>query len=81
MAYRLNLELLVDQKTLYFIKEYQLNVPQLCIEALVSEISRQNDIRQITQISTPNQENEELRQALRRMRIEKERLLEQVMTR
>ena len=81
MAFRVNLELLLDEKTMFFIKEYGLNMPEICIQAIVSEIMRQHDVRHITQIGTPSQENEELRAALRRMRIEKEQLLEKVMVR
>jgi AICAR transformylase/IMP cyclohydrolase PurH len=68
MSYRFQLELIVDTKTAYFIKEYELNVPQLAVEAVIEEIRRQQDIRKVTQLKPVEEEIEDLKIALRAMR-------------
>jgi hypothetical protein len=68
MSYRFQLELIVDTKTAYFIKEYELNVPKLAVEAVIEEIRRQQDIRKVTTLKSVDQEVEDLKIALRAMR-------------
>ena len=79
MGVRITVELLLDQRTLFLVKEFNINIPEVCIQAVIAELSRQQDVRQACQISSPTKENEELRQALRKMRIEKEKLMERMM--
>jgi hypothetical protein len=44
MSYRVNLELLVTTPVLQAVKEYEINIPELCITAIMSEIERRNSI-------------------------------------
>jgi ribosomal protein L14E/L6E/L27E len=70
MSYRLNLELLVTTPVLLAVKEYDINIPELCITAIMSEIERRNSIGAAVTSTTASREIEirELKEALRIMR-------------
>jgi hypothetical protein len=70
MSYRLNLELLVSSPVLQAVKEYELNLPELCINSILSEIERCNSIRATISSTTLSKDIEirELKEALRIMR-------------
>jgi len=70
MSYRLNLELLVSTPVLQAVKEYEINIPELCINSLLSEIDRCNSIRATISSTTLSKDIEirELKEALRIMR-------------
>ena len=75
MAYRFLFEIIADAKTAYFIKEYELNVPKIAIEAVIQEISRQQDIRKVTQVKPVEEELEDLKRALTSMREQRDKAL------
>jgi hypothetical protein len=70
MSYRLNLELLVTKPVLLAVKEYDINIPELCINAIMSEIEKHNSIETTVTSTTASREFEirELKEALRKMR-------------
>lgn len=70
MAFRLNLELLVTHEVLLAVKEYGINIPDLCINAIVSEIQRNHEINKAISTTTVSKDIEitELKKALRIMR-------------
>ena len=70
MAFRLNLELLVTQEVLLAVKEYDLNIPDLCINAIVNEVQRNYEINKAISTTTVSKDIEikELKKALRIMR-------------
>jgi hypothetical protein len=70
MSYRLNLELLVTTPVLLAVKDYDINLPELCITAIMSEIERRNSIGEAITSTTASREIEirELKEALRIMR-------------
>ena len=44
MSYRLNLELIVTQPVLHAVKNYDLNLPEICITSIINEIERLDSI-------------------------------------
>ena len=70
MSYRLNLELLVTTPVLQAVKEYDINIPELCITAIMTEIERRNSVSNaiITTIASRENEIQELKEALLNMR-------------
>lgn len=70
MAFRLNLELLVSHEVLQAVKEYDINLPELCIQAIITEIERHHSISCAISATTASKELEiqELRRALHSMR-------------
>ena len=70
MGCQLNIELLVSTPVLEAVKEYKINIPEVCIKALLSEIERHNSIRSAVRITTTSREFEiqELKEALQIMR-------------
>jgi hypothetical protein len=70
MAFRLTLELLVTHDVLLAVKEYSINIPDLCINAILSEIQRNDEINKAISTTTISKDIEitELRNALRIMR-------------
>jgi hypothetical protein len=75
MAFRLNLELLVNQDVLLAVKEYNINIPDLCINAILKEIERNNEINTAICTTTTSKDIEikELKNALRIMRAKLEK--------
>jgi len=73
MSYRILYELIIDEKTAYFIKEYMIDVPKVATLAVIDEISRQQDIRKVTTLKPIEQEIEDLKIALRAMREQRDK--------
>jgi hypothetical protein len=75
LSYRLNLELLVTQPVLQAVKNYELNLPEICINAIVSEIERLNSIHGAVAPATASAEAEirDLKEALYAMRYKLEK--------
>jgi flagellar assembly factor FliW len=69
MSYRLNLELIVTTPVLQALKEYDINIPEVCITSIMSEIERRNSISNAITITTASKDNEirHLKEALRIM--------------
>jgi uncharacterized protein YdcH (DUF465 family) len=44
LSYRLNLELIVTQPVLHAVKNYDINIPEICINAILNEIERLDSI-------------------------------------
>jgi len=44
LSYRLNLELIVTQPVLHAVKNYDINIPETCITAILNEIERLDSI-------------------------------------
>jgi hypothetical protein len=70
MAFRINLELLVSHDVLHAVKEYDINIPEVCINGIVSEIERLHSISKAISTTTASKDIEiqELKAALRFMR-------------
>ena len=70
MAFRLNLELLVSHDVLQAVKAYDINLPEVCINAIVSEIQRHHSIDSAISRTTASKDIEiqELKIALHDMR-------------
>jgi len=70
MSYRLNLELLVTTPVLHAVKEYDINIPEVCITAIMSEIERRNSLNEAVSITTASKDIEirQLKEALCIMR-------------
>ena len=70
MAIRLNLEMIVTNEVLLAVKGYDINIPEVCINALVKEIERHHEISNAISTTTASKDTEiqELKKALRVMR-------------
>ena len=66
----MNLELIVTDPVLVAVKNYDLNLPEICIKAILTEIERLNDISSAVVQTTASREEEilELRNMLEFMR-------------
>ncbi|MFA5348141.1 MAG: hypothetical protein WC294_08385 [Methanoregula sp.] len=66
MSYRLNLELIITHPVLHAVKSYDLNLPEICITAIIKEIDRLNSITGAVAHTTASRDMEilELREAL-----------------
>jgi hypothetical protein len=66
LSYRLNLELIVTQPVLHAVKSYDINLPEICITAILSEIVRLDSITGAVAHTTASRDMEiqELKEAL-----------------
>lgn len=69
--YRISVELLMDKSTAYQIGLHKMNLPEVCINAIKDEISRQNDICELISSINPYDEIRQLRTELIQLREEK----------
>jgi hypothetical protein len=69
LSYRLNLELIITQPVLLAIKNYDINIPEICITSIVTEIERLNSITGAVAQTTASRDTEirELKEALQFM--------------
>jgi ribosomal protein L14E/L6E/L27E len=69
MSYRLNLELIVTQPVLLAVKNYDINLPEICITSILNEIDRLNSITGAVAQTTASRDTEirELKEALQFM--------------
>ena len=69
MSYRLNLELIVTQPLLGAVKNYDINLPEICINSILAEIDRLNSITGAVAQTTASRDQEirELKDALQFM--------------
>jgi hypothetical protein len=69
LSYRLNLELIVTQPVLGAVKNYDINLPEICITSILNEIDRLNSITGAVAQTTASrdQEIQELKEALQFM--------------
>ena len=70
VSYRLNLELIVTQPVLQAVKNYDINIPEICITAILNEIERLDSITGAVAHTTASRDLEikELKEALIAMR-------------
>ena len=70
MSYRLNLELIVTQPVLHAIRNYEINIPEICIKAVLNEIERLDSITGAVAHTTASRDMEikELKEELIAMR-------------
>ena len=68
MSYRIQLELIFNTRTAFFISEYKINLAEAAINGILKEIEREHDVRHIIQVETPQDKIDALSQALKRMR-------------
>jgi hypothetical protein len=70
MGCQLNVELLVSIPVLNAVKEYKINIPEVCIKAILTEIERHYSITSAVTSTSASRELEirELREELRLMR-------------
>lgn len=70
LSYRLNLELILTETTLRAINSYDINLPEICIKAILKEIERLDSITGAVAHTTASRDMEikELREALQVMR-------------
>jgi len=66
LSYRLNLELIVTQPVLGAVKNYDINLPEICINSILAEIDRLNSITGAVAQTTASRDQEirELKEAL-----------------
>jgi len=67
--YHLNLELIVTHPVMESVKNYNINVPEVCINAILKEIERSESITGAVALTTASREMEiqQLKEELRRM--------------
>jgi hypothetical protein len=69
LSYRVNFELLLTEPVLVAVKTYDLNLPEICINAILAEIERLNSTNYaVTHTSSREIEIQELREELQIMR-------------
>jgi hypothetical protein len=70
LSYRLNFELILTEPVLVAVKTYDLNLPQICINAILAEIDRLNSTNSAVTQTTSSREIEirELKEELQTMR-------------
>lgn len=69
LSYRLNFELLLTEPVLVAVKTYDLNLPEICINAILTEIERLNSTNYaVTHTSSREIEIQEMREELQMMR-------------
>jgi len=75
VSYRLNLELIVTQPVLHAVKSYDINLPEICITAILAEIGRLDSITGAVAHTTASRDMEirELKEALQVMRLKLEK--------
>ena len=83
MSYRLNLELIVTQPVLQAVKNYDINIPEICITAILTEIERHDSITGAVAHTTASRDMEirELKEALQVMRDKLEKAEAEIATR
>jgi flagellar motility protein MotE (MotC chaperone) len=72
-AYRINLELIVTHPVMHSIKDYDINVPEVCIAAILKEIERCETITGAVAVTTASKEVE-LQQLKAELRVMREKL-------
>jgi hypothetical protein len=74
LSYRLNLELIVTQPVLHAVKNYDINLPEVCITAILAEIERLDSIGAVSHTTASSDtEIRGLREALQIMQDKLER--------
>ena len=70
MSYRINFEMILTEPVLIAVKTYDLNLPEICINAILAEIERLNSTSCAVSQTTSSRETEirELREELLTMR-------------
>jgi hypothetical protein len=69
LSYRLNFELILTEPVLVAVKTYDLNLPEICINAILAEIERLNSTyNAVTHTSSREVEIQELKEELQMMR-------------
>lgn len=70
MSYRLNFELILTEPVLISVKNYDLNIPEICINAILAEIDRLNSTNSAVTQTTGYRETEirELKEELQFLR-------------
>ena len=68
-SYRLNLELIVTEPVMQSVKNYDINIPEICINSILSEIERCESISGAVAHTTASKDTEirELKEALQVM--------------
>jgi len=69
LSYRINFELILTEPVLVAVKTYDLNLPEICINAILAEIERLNSTyNAVTHTSSREAEIQELKEELQMMR-------------
>ena len=58
LSYRLNFELILTEPVLIAVKTYDLNLPEICINAIIAEIDRLNSTTSAVYQTTSSRETE-----------------------
>jgi len=76
LSYRLNLELMITKPVLHAVKNYDIDLPEICISAIVVEIERLNSITGAVAQTTASRDMEirELKEALQFMQDKLEKI-------
>jgi len=72
-SYRLNLELIVTHPVMQSVKDYDINIPEICITAILKEIERSESITDAVALTTASREME-IQQLKEELRIVREKL-------
>jgi hypothetical protein len=62
MAHRFTFEILLSEVEINIVKEYEINISEICINALVDEIKRKHEIKTNISKLTIERQNEELKE-------------------
>jgi len=70
LSYRINFEMILTEPVLIAVKTYDLNLPEICITAILAEIERLNSTNSAVIQTTSSRETEirELKEELQMMR-------------
>jgi len=75
LSYRINLEMILTEPVLIAVKSYDLNLPEICINAILAEIERLNSTSCAVSQTTSTRETE-IRELKEEMQILREKLKE-----
>jgi hypothetical protein len=79
LSYRLNFELILTEPVLIAVKNYDLNIPEICISAIITEIERLNSTNNaVTQTSSSRET--EIRELKEELQFLREKLKENELT-
>ena len=71
MSHQISIDLIVNDTTLHYVSLFKLNLPEICINAITSEIRNQQEISELVSSNNPYDEIRELRSEVIRLRQEK----------
>lgn len=78
MATTVTFSIILDDRTLYAVKDLDINMPKEAIAGILQAIEREESVRQVVRSLSPIQENKDLKEALHKLREKHEKLQEKL---